>query len=149
MEGMVMSKMKTPVKTKRTKEAYPELVASKESNLNAGAVQTLKSDRATHLREIESLRSTLMEPPEPQLEEADPLLPEQNKNAALIEQIESHVADIERALQAAQEGRYGICEQCGGAIGAERLRILPETRLCVRCKRRSEQLTHHHSHHKV
>jgi ssDNA-binding Zn-finger/Zn-ribbon topoisomerase 1 len=34
------------------------------------------------------------------------------------------------------EGRR--CQDCGGAIAAERLEVLPETRVCTPCARRSE-----------
>ncbi len=42
---------------------------------------------------------------------------------------------IERALEAAEHGRLGICERCQGRIPATRLRALPEATLCVRCAR--------------
>jgi CBS domain-containing protein len=42
---------------------------------------------------------------------------------------------IERALERAETGRFGICERCQGRIPAPRLRALPETTLCVACAR--------------
>ena len=33
---------------------------------------------------------------------------------------------------------YGICEECGGEIGYDRLDALPHARLCIRCKEREE-----------
>ena len=46
---------------------------------------------------------------------------------------------IERALERAQQGRFGICERCQGRIPPTRLRALPEATLCVRCARTSAQ----------
>jgi RNA polymerase-binding protein DksA len=37
--------------------------------------------------------------------------------------------------------KYGVCEECGGAIGFERLDALPHARLCIRCKEREEDAT--------
>lgn len=50
---------------------------------------------------------------------------------------------IEEALQRIKEKTYGICEcgceNCEGEIGLDRLRILPFTRLCVRCQEETEK----------
>jgi RNA polymerase-binding transcription factor DksA len=43
------------------------------------------------------------------------------------------VAEIESALSRIDEGVYGQCERCGGAIGRQRLRAIPEARLCIAC----------------
>ena len=34
--------------------------------------------------------------------------------------------------------RYGLCEECGGDLGIERLDALPHARLCIKCKEREE-----------
>jgi RNA polymerase-binding transcription factor DksA len=53
--------------------------------------------------------------------------------------------DVEelRALEAARrriaEGTYGICADCGGDIGAERLRAEPAAARCIDCQRRHEK----------
>ena len=49
---------------------------------------------------------------------------------------ESHrrdVAQIDAALVRIEAGTYGECERCGHAIGRQRLRAIPEARLCVTC----------------
>jgi RNA polymerase-binding transcription factor DksA len=43
------------------------------------------------------------------------------------------VLEIEAALARIAEGTYGACEVCGGAIGRDRLRALPEVRRCLAC----------------
>ena len=50
---------------------------------------------------------------------------------------------IEEALQRIKEKTYGICEcgceNCEGEIGLGRLKVLPFTRLCVRCQEEIER----------
>ncbi len=45
------------------------------------------------------------------------------------------LADTEEALARLSAGRYGRCESCAGAIPAQRLAAMPETRYCARCAR--------------
>ena len=40
-----------------------------------------------------------------------------------------------RAIERADSGSYGLCEDCGVGIPAERLEICPEATRCVRCQR--------------
>ncbi len=37
------------------------------------------------------------------------------------------------ALSRMEDGTWGQCEKCNGAIGRDRLRALPETRCCLDC----------------
>jgi DnaK suppressor protein len=39
-----------------------------------------------------------------------------------------------------EEGKFGICEECGKAIPKQRLMIIPEATLCVVCQKDSEKL---------
>ena len=41
--------------------------------------------------------------------------------------------DIEDALVRIEQGRFGHCARCGGAIGRYRLRAIPEARHCMAC----------------
>jgi RNA polymerase-binding protein DksA len=43
------------------------------------------------------------------------------------------LGEIIAALHRIDEGSYGRCESCGQAIGADRLAVLPATRLCADC----------------
>ena len=43
------------------------------------------------------------------------------------------LGEIDAALARIAEGTYGTCEACGGAIGRDRLRALPEVRRCLSC----------------
>jgi RNA polymerase-binding transcription factor DksA len=53
--------------------------------------------------------------------------------AALIAQAGERLAAIDAALRKVDSGRYGICDICGGPIGAERLAARPASLICVRC----------------
>ena len=50
---------------------------------------------------------------------------------------------IELALEAMDDGEYGLCLSCGKAIPIERLRIEPQTQHCVACKSRAEAAQPH------
>jgi DnaK suppressor protein len=45
----------------------------------------------------------------------------------------AELSEIDAALARIADGTYGSCEQCGGAIGRDRLRALPEVRRCLAC----------------
>jgi RNA polymerase-binding transcription factor DksA len=64
---------------------------------------------------------------------------EQEVNIALAENEGFLRQEIDQALARLEEGKFGICEECHGAIGAERLKALPYTRLCIRCANRLQK----------
>ncbi len=46
------------------------------------------------------------------------------------------VAEIDAALERIRAGSYGLCLACGGPIGLQRLRAIPEARYCLSCSGR-------------
>jgi RNA polymerase-binding transcription factor DksA len=58
---------------------------------------------------------------------------ERGKIISLIRNLEAKIHSVDRAMELAAEGKYGTCEKCGEPIPVERLEIMPETTLCVRC----------------
>lgn len=50
---------------------------------------------------------------------------------AILERIETELAEIEAALERLDAGTYGKCEVDGRPIPDERLQALPATRFCV------------------
>lgn len=50
----------------------------------------------------------------------------------------SNAASADAALERLAAGRYGLCDGCGTRIPLARLRALPETTVCVSCKRAGE-----------
>lgn len=63
---------------------------------------------------------------------------EREVDVALGEQERAALIDIEAALQRLDEGRYGVCAQCGEDIAAERLKVLPQALYCIDCERHHE-----------
>ena len=49
--------------------------------------------------------------------------------------------DIDRALQKIEQGRFGVCENCGEKISKKRLQAVPYARFCINCKARMEKPT--------
>jgi DnaK suppressor protein len=47
--------------------------------------------------------------------------------------------EIAEAFRRLEEGTYGECEGCEGAIAPARLEAMPEVRLCVRCQEAQER----------
>jgi len=46
---------------------------------------------------------------------------------------------IDEALERLKDKSYGICESCEGEIQLGRLKVLPFTRLCVKCQEENEK----------
>jgi RNA polymerase-binding transcription factor DksA len=51
--------------------------------------------------------------------------------------IERVLKDIDVAFARLADGSYGSCQECGKAVPAERLEILPYARCCVPCQQRN------------
>jgi DnaK suppressor protein len=48
--------------------------------------------------------------------------------------LETKLKDVNLALEKIKKGEYGICEKCGKEIDTERLKVMPEARICNQCK---------------
>lgn len=62
-----------------------------------------------------------------QVEEYSTLLPIEHS-------LELKLKDVNLALEKMKKGTYGICEKCKKPIDIQRLKILPEVRICLTCK---------------
>jgi len=49
------------------------------------------------------------------------------------EEARRELAEIDAALQRIEQGSYGTCLACGGPMGLQRMRAIPEARYCVGC----------------
>ena len=105
-------------------------------------IEKLEKERAQVLTELSHLRQAALSEIDPDVGEGDPKLVERDIVLSLIRVQEQKLAAIEEALQGAHEGTYGTCEHCGNPIDPERLEILPETILCVKCKLLLERQGH-------
>ena len=60
-----------------------------------------------------------------------------------LRQLSNHrevMVKIDAAIDKIQDGTYGICEDCGGKISKERLKVLPFAIYCRDCQEKIEQL---------
>jgi DnaK suppressor protein len=60
---------------------------------------------------------------------------EQQRDLALREHNEQHLAAVEAALARLDDGTYGACLRCGRPIAPERLEALPWAAHCIECQR--------------
>lgn len=100
--------------------------------------QELEKERQRVETEIERIRIYLEEL---RVEEGgvDPDASERMMNLAIMDNLQRKLQSIEYALSVLDRGKYGLCERCGQPIGPERLKILPDATLCVKCKAKLEK----------
>ena len=60
---------------------------------------------------------------------------EQQRDLALREKNQQHLAAVEAAIQRLDDGTYGRCLRCGEPIASERLAALPWAAHCIGCQR--------------
>lgn len=96
-----------------------------------------KSRLEAQLEELERRRDNIArdldEPLDPDSSER---AVEMEDDAALEGQgalVEREIASVKRALGRIEDGEYGICVRCGGAISEGRLEARPEAALCIAC----------------
>jgi RNA polymerase-binding transcription factor DksA len=58
---------------------------------------------------------------------------ERSRLTALVEQADTHLAEITEALARIDTGTYKVCERCGRRISPERLEARPTVRTCIAC----------------
>ena len=71
--------------------------------------------------------------PEGNLEEAADEVEEYSTNLHVEFSLETHLKNINSALERLAQGKYGMCEKCNNAIALERLSVAPEARLFAQC----------------
>jgi len=47
--------------------------------------------------------------------------------------------ELDDALKKIEEGTFGICEDCKNLIAKNRLKAVPQARLCVKCQQKREK----------
>ncbi len=84
--------------------------------------RSLLLDRREALRRSHDL-------PDAHLYPATEVIPE----ALLADEVAREIAEVDAALGRIAEGSYGTCSACGGPLGLQRLRAIPEARFCLGC----------------
>jgi RNA polymerase-binding transcription factor DksA len=114
-----------------------------------GQLQALTDERATYLRQAETLQAeadSLTEDREPgdvqfdeESGEGDTINIERERDLLLSASAQQIVDEIDRALERMAAGTYGVCLPAGRRINLERLEALPYAETCVDCKARAER----------
>jgi len=99
--------------------------------------ERLEKELRETFAELDRLKEKLQVEVEYGLGEGDPIIYEREMNMALRRRARRKVKSVEEALMRFEEGTYGICEICGGEIGAQRLEALPQARLCIECAQKA------------
>jgi DnaK suppressor protein len=102
-------------------------------------LERLETAQKELLEGIEHLQADLRSMAEPSADEADVDAYEREKTWALVQRMQRKLESVERAMQLARNGTYGICESCGQRIDPARLEIIPEATLCLDCQRKFER----------
>lgn len=113
-----------------------------EKNEQAGFKLELLELHKRLLREVETAEEALREdvdkpgeissvPTHPADEDVEGL----DAEIAIAHNQEFLLEQVEAALERIRTGTYGVCEQCGRAIDAERLRAVPYASACIECAR--------------
>jgi DnaK suppressor protein len=64
---------------------------------------------------------------------------EREHEMSLVSNARDMVLQTERALERIDNKTYGLCEDCGAAIGKPRLQVFPRATLCMICKQKEER----------
>jgi DnaK suppressor protein len=92
-------------------------------------LRDIEADREeVRLTETSSDRS-----PDPNTAEGGSLAFEMEKELSLWQNTKDILTNVEEAIERIDEGKYGLCDECGAAIPVARLDALPYTKLCVTC----------------
>ncbi len=59
---------------------------------------------------------------------------EYETNLPIEHSLEEKLQDVNNAIQRIQKGEYLTCQKCGGIIEEERLKVIPQANLCIKCK---------------
>lgn len=68
-------------------------------------------------------------------------------NLAIIDRHIREIRDIEAARVRIKDGSFGVCIDCGNAIGFERLQAYPTAKRCLTCQQQRERLYAHEGMH--
>lgn len=59
--------------------------------------------------------------------------------SAMKNTLDRTIIQVRKALSRIKIGKYGVCETCGAFIDTDRLMIMPETTVCIKCEKKKEK----------
>jgi RNA polymerase-binding transcription factor DksA len=111
---------------------------------NIQIVEELEKKQAQVRQELLAFHEAINIEIDSDLGEGDPISVEQDRIVSLIQESERQLEALNRTLQQARQGKYGICERCHQPIDPERLEAVPDTTFCIKCKNIIEHQRSHH-----
>lgn len=103
--------------------------------------QRLEQERERLIKELEQLEAGAPQPgdigegsPFGKREEEATETFELEKRLAVEKHLKNLLNEMEHALGKFDKGTYGLCDICGQPIDPNRLEILPQANLCLKCK---------------
>lgn len=97
--------------------------------------EILKRELDQLQKQIAALEMGLEEKPDYGLGKGAPAVTRWELDQAMLQRLKERAGSIERALSQTDGAVYGICAQCGRRIHPDRLAVLPDTKVCIRCAR--------------
>ncbi len=61
-----------------------------------------------------------------------------DRYAAMAEEMQVTLSEVESALERISKGTYGVCESCGKMIDSDRLSAIPTAKLCIECSKKQD-----------
>jgi len=86
----------------------------------------------TEARDLLLQRRRALRREQPVLSGSDPF-DDGTPGGVLASQALAELAQIDEALGRIARGSYGTCVACGGPLGLQRIRAIPEARYCLGC----------------
>jgi RNA polymerase-binding transcription factor DksA len=96
-------------------------------------IERLRSELEEAQQELEEFTDEATHPPEAELGGGSSGYSTWQTAVVLRQHVENRIEELEAAIDRAEKGLYGVCEECGEPIPPERLEALPFTTLCVDC----------------
>jgi RNA polymerase-binding transcription factor DksA len=104
-----------------------------QTNVRDEVERILRRRRTELIREATGHETALREERESELEDGA----QDQQLDRVLSRLDDHerreIREINAALDRIADGTYGRCIHCGRVIDIDRLAVLPETALCVRC----------------
>ena len=116
-----------------------ELTAPQESELKADLTHLEKMLRDQLLQAESSSKAVALDQQAMGRVSRIDAIQQQQMAEAGRQQCEVRLKQVVRALSALNDGDYGFCRSCDNTIGFGRLKIRPETPLCLSCQSKAEQ----------
>lgn len=66
-----------------------------------------------------------------------------SQDVAIVRRLVEELAQVEAAQRRLPNGDFGVCEECGAAIGLQRLLAVPHATRCIACQTQHEKMDAH------